>query len=478
LDIAEQGLRAMEQISLPRANAPEDGRLSLLASIAEALGYEVVDVAGYLDQIDAVSADQLQVLEDVRDAAARVMQANGAVQGAVLAVAEKTSLTLEAVEGSVEYVRRAGQRSQEVASWVAALTERMQAVSDTLRAVQINNAEIAKVATQVNILAINAKIEAARAGEAGRGFAVVADAINELSHQTSKAAQSTSRNVSQLGNWIGALNTESAAISEEARSVITESRDTDSALTRIAACAQETHSETQRITSEADKVQHATRFFGPAFEQIGQSVETTTTGIRDARKRVHDLVDKSERILQGAVGLGGSTGDTPFIERVQRDAERIGEIFAEAIRSGRIAAEALFSRDYRAMPGSNPQQFMAPFTQFLDQVLPEIQEAALSFDKRVVFCAAVNRGGFLNTHNRKFSQPPSGDPDWNQANCRNRRIFDDRVGLKAGRNTEPFLLQVYRRDMGNGTFAMMKDLSAPIFVDGRHWGALRLAYKF
>ena len=64
------------------------------------------------------------------------------------------------------------------------------------------------------------------------------------------------------------------------------------------------------------------------------------------------------------------------------------------------------------------------------------------------------------------------------ANCRNRRIFGDRVGLKAGRNREPFLLQVYRRDMGGGTFKMMKDLSVPLFVQGRHWGGVRLAYSF
>lgn len=51
------------------------------------------------------------------------------------------------------------------------------------------------------------------------------------------------------------------------------------------------------------------------------------------------------------------------------------------------------------------------------------------------------------------------------------------MGLKAGRNTESFLLQVYRRDMGGGEFKMMKDLSAPIFIKGQHWGGLRLAYS-
>jgi methyl-accepting chemotaxis protein len=109
--------------------------------------------------------------------------------------------------------------------------------------------------------------------------------------------------------------------------------------------------------------------------------------------------------------------------------------------------------------------------------MPAVQEPVLGLDPRVVFCAAIDRNGFLPTHNRKFSQAQGSDPVWNAANCRNRRLFNDRVGLAAGRNTKPFLLQTYRRDMGGGQFAPMKDVSAPIFVQGRHWGGVRIGYK-
>ena len=70
------------------------------------------------------------------------------------------------------------------------------------------------------------------------------------------------------------------------------------------------------------------------------------------------------------------------------------------------------------------------------------------------------------------------DLAWDTANSRYRRIFNDRTGLASARNQRPFLLQTYRRDMGGGTFIVMKEAAAPITVQGRHWGGVRLAFKF
>jgi methyl-accepting chemotaxis protein len=96
----------------------------------------------------------------------------------------------------------------------------------------------------------------------------------------------------------------------------------------------------------------------------------------------------------------------------------------------------------------------------------------------MVFCLAIDRNGYIPVHNRKYSEPQRPrDPVWNAANCRNKRIFDDRAGISAARSTRPFLVQAYLRDMGGGVTVMMREVDAPIRVFGRHWGGFRTAYR-
>jgi methyl-accepting chemotaxis protein len=150
----------------------------------------------------------------------------------------------------------------------------------------------------------------------------------------------------------------------------------------------------------------------------------------------------------------------------------------EAISSGKLTRDALFDTEYVAIEGTNPPQFRTRGLEVLEELLPPIQEPLLATDKRLTFAAAVDRNAYLPVHNRIYSKPQRPDDvAWNLANCRNRRIFDDRAGLSAARNVRPYLIQSYARDMGNGVVVMMREIDAPIRVGGKHWGGFRTAYK-
>ena len=120
----------------------------------------------------------------------------------------------------MDRVRNSGEEVRSVATWVKDLDRRMAEVAEALKKMQANNANIAGIASQVNILAINAKIEAARAGDAGRGFAVVAEAINELSRKTAHAADQIGTNIAGLSKGILAIRDEAAQVASRAGGVI------------------------------------------------------------------------------------------------------------------------------------------------------------------------------------------------------------------------------------------------------------------
>ena len=167
--------------------------------------------------------------------------------------------------------------------------------------------------------------------------------------------------------------------------------------------------------------------------------------------------------------------DTIYIHLVQDTAKTISQIFENAVNQRQITMDELFDVDYKTIAGSNPPQFTTRFVSFTDKALVQLQDSVVEADPRIIFCAAADVNGYIPSHNTKYNntQRP-GDVAWNTLNCRNRRIFNDRVGLRAGQNTQPIFFQSYLRDMGGGVTVLMQDVSSPIMVNGRHWGGLRI----
>jgi methyl-accepting chemotaxis protein len=451
---------------------------SRLNRLISGLGSEIVNIAAFLDDLHQTADEQLSTLADSQTALRSLNQTSDTMGQTTALLTTSAQASLDAVDTSVATLRASADTSKAVSRWVTDFEDRIAQVRVSLNAVAAANAQIADIAVHVNILAINARIEAARAGDAGRGFAVVADAIKELSHKTSAAAEKVTEQTQHLTQTFQVLHCESQDVATDARSVIDAATATDKALMDIASSIRATTEQSGVIANQAAQVDAATKASVPAFSRLSKLASQTGEGVTQATTRSTALIARSEAIVQAAALIGGASIDTPFITIVQTAAARIGAIWDEALAAGRISLRDLFDPNYEPITGTAPQQFRTRFTAFTDKTLPAVQEPAFDLDPRVVFCVAIDQRGYLPTHNAKFSQPPSRDSVWNGANCRNRRIFDDRVGLKSGRSTAPFLLQVYRRDMGGGQFVMMKDVSAPIKAGGQHWGGLRLAYTF
>ena len=443
----------------------------------ESLSLEVADIAGTIDGLSKFVQHQEELFGQLKtiahamaDAIRRIDAAGRETRDVTEQAGRQSSQSLDTISAALADINR-------LVGSVQGIEERLEELEDALGDVSTMSRDIQKIARQTNLLALNATIEAARAGEAGKGFAVVATEVKGLARQTADVTTGIDDTVGKLSGSVtdlictstdtlrmaGAVNS-GVGVINDAVAVFGQAIDTvESRVTDISAAATTSLEQCSDVIIEIDK------FF--------EGISMTSESLRRADERIASLLSHSEELIGYIADSGFRTGDTPFITLVEDLAGKVALNFTHAVNRGEITLDDLFDERYQPIAGSNPPQYMARFVSLSDRLLPPLLEPVLKFDQRVAFCVAVDRNGYLPTHNKEFSQPPGPDPVWNNAHCRNRRLFNDRTGLRAGRNTLPFLLQTYRRDMGGGKYVMMKDVSAPVNVAGRHWGGVRIGYR-
>jgi len=448
-----------------------------MADAAGAVGLEVADVAGVVDSVSGTVEAQSRAFATLSEANGEMLEATRRINAAVASAGQVAQGSSSDMASSRRAMDNAQGAIGALLEAIGAIRDDASALGQSLVSVGRVAADIEAIARQTNLLALNATIEAARAGDAGKGFAVVATEVKALAKRTSEATGVIAQTLADLTGKANHLLENAARSIARAEGVQGETGTIGDVIQTIDRAFREVDAETGRIAEAASEIDRRVGRFVEVLEGLAGGVKATSGSLQQARERLNKLVGISENLVGLTAASGIETTDTPFIRAAQQAAAQASALFEAAVTDGRISLADLFDERYQPVAGSNPAQVMTRFVPLTDRVLPEVQEPVLGLDPRVAFCAAIDRNGFLPTHNRKFSQPQGSDPVWNAAHCRNRRMFDDRVGLAAGRNTRPFLLQTYRRDMGGGQFAPMKDVSAPIFVQGRHWGGVRIGYK-
>lgn len=153
-------------------------------------------------------------------------------------------------------------------------------------------------------------------------------------------------------------------------------------------------------------------------------------------------------------------------------AKMMERLLEEQLSNGRFKLEDIFDTNYVPIPNTDPQKYHTKYDSYLDKAILEIEDEYLK-DEQVVFAVLVDRNGYLPTHNSIYSKPITGDKEKDKVGNRTKRLFNDPVGLAAAKNEKELLKQVYARDTGE----KMWDISAPVFVQGKHWGGFRIGFS-
>lgn len=235
-------------------------------------------------QVTVGSENLAQSAQDLAEGATEQAGAVEELQATIATLTEQIAAVAENLEQTsdkaVSYAKNADESKVEMHT----LMEAMQHISDTSKKIENIISDIESIASQTNLLSLNAAIEAARAGEAGKGFAVVAEQIRMLADQSAQSAVDTRALIEGALNEIEEGNTVAIKAAESLDSVV-------QGINEIA--------DTSKQLSENSNVQIAAmREAEKGIEQISEVVQSNSAASEECSATSEELSAQAEAMSE------------------------------------------------------------------------------------------------------------------------------------------------------------------------------------
>ncbi|MBN1497341.1 MAG: hypothetical protein JXA07_11265 [Spirochaetes bacterium] len=149
-------------------------------------------------------------------------------------------------------------------------------------------------------------------------------------------------------------------------------------------------------------------------------------------------------------------------------ARAMSEIMYLMINKNMLTKEDVFDTNYIEIPGTNPKKYRTRYNVIFDRWIQDIQDQYL-LDTEVEFAVLMDKNGYVPVHNKKYSQPLTGNYARDVIYSRSKRNFYSYEGIKKilDYNGDSAHRERYNRDTGE----VLWNIGAPVRLYGTRWGS-------
>ena len=218
-------------------------------------------------------------------------------------------------QNAIEILNSLSQMSETTEAAISLINEKMDMTNKATEEIAVATDLITNIASQTNLLAINASIEAARAGDSGRGFAVVAEEIKMLSDQSEQSASKIRDIISSLISTVEEANKAVKNVSDIITRQNKDIEDTEKAFSRVMSCVKKSEQQVEEISNKNDVLGEAkdtiteliSNLSAIAQENAAMSCESNLS-MEDLGREMTSIMSEIDKTSQVAEELNANMG--------------------------------------------------------------------------------------------------------------------------------------------------------------------------
>ncbi len=269
--------------------------------VKEKAGYQSESVLTSDKTIQTMISKINELSENVKIQVDCVSNSSSAVEEMVANIRSVTQI----LEGNSKTVETLGAESETGRKRIKESTELAANILDKSKGLVEASSVVQSIASQTNLLAMNAAIEAAHAGEAGKGFAVVADEIRKLAEQSNTQGKNIGNQLSELQDIIQGVSDNTKAVQNQFEVIfdLTSKVQQQEAVIRNAMDEQnegnvQVLQSINEIKNSADIVKENTSVLLNGGKQIGEEMKNLENVTQEITESMNKMAEDSVEITQ------------------------------------------------------------------------------------------------------------------------------------------------------------------------------------